>query len=1139
MYKRVCKQSFSLLRWRGAAIYHRQFYPSGKSQFFSTSKNETLVKISDEISELEDIPLSKGKSKKKYDWKETQLEQTTERLLALNVSDLTSANALELTTAIASWHSETTTNKDLEIFSKVKHLLEKLLEVCYLKSTQAELNVDTINKVVDTWRKIANHNAPTKFQSSPSFAFDISNPDSFINEGKHVLYYICEQHEDFAHNDDTFQHPDEKSFNMIMDVLAKFGIPLEAELILDFMSELTKKGQVQCRPSTITYNTLLSAYSNAVRLNKDINHVEKAIDLLENMISLYEDTINPDVKPDVVSFATTIAACSYAAEYYPNYAQRAEDILHMMKEMYESSLFENGGNGEWLNIRPNSVCFSSAIHAWSKSGLPEALDRASSLYNEISDSDFDNENAAATTALLTIYGNGLDNNIKGIGQAEKSLYDMIDKSSENGSKDSIPTVITFTSLMSCLAESASRSVDGDGGESARQAEAMLYKMDDYFAQGHLDLRPSTITFNAIINVWSKTRTPDAGDRAAYWLKEMEERENIEPDLVSYNTVIAAYAKCGQAEEAETILRNLISAAKNGEIEFTPNCVTFAAVIDAHAYNGEPRKAERLLDLMNQIRDEEGWSDLEANDFCLNGIIKAYMKSKDRNKVDKCLTLLQENRQICTEVSYSLVIEGLSKSKRLGQGYIEDTAKRILESMWEQYEKGNKNVMPTSTIYASIINIFAKRQNQRDAVHYLNELLDKYSTLSHHSLKPSAVCYNACLHAFNKASIEEEAKKAEEILDLMINDIYVEPDSFSMTNVISAWANCNNPERAEAILNNMQAIYEEGNQNMKPTTVSFGAVLNAFARTGNATRAKDIVDHMEELQDNEGFEEMKPNSVIYNTLINAFAKSKEDSALENALTVLNKMKNLRENGSTTVAPTTVTYNSILSTCLSTKTGEYDIARKIFQEMELSKLQCDDIAPTTVTYTIFLRILAKANVPKKSFIAEQIMNTMESDGNEKTQPNNFTYDALIKLCGRPSSKDVETRRHCLTLALRTLSKMQEMDHIQPTSFTYGAFLSTVSKLSKGKQFESILKKVFQDCCEDGVLNDSILNLLPRIVKPNVLADILQIDRNRIHGVSTKDLPESWSRNAENKVTKRGQRAVSRSVHNTGRSKIKSKK
>jgi pentatricopeptide repeat domain (PPR motif) len=392
------------------------------------------------------------------------LDKTTQRLLEAPIGTLNPAATLEFTTSIYSWHAQAITNpSNVQAFEKSKQLFYRMMHEAQVNPC-ITVDIETMNRGLDTWRILSVTQAPTKFEKSTSTG---PSPNAIVWEGYQMLQKIKE----FSNECERIEHPNDKSFNMIMDSYAKFGMANEAHALLEEMNLLAREGLPQCRPDTITYNTLLSAHGNAISLyqNGRTKHAEKAMDILENMLQVYNDTGSIDTKPDVISYSTVIAACANAATSSPTFAQMAEDILNQMKEMYNSSLVENGGNGEWLGLRPNHVCYSSVIHAWSNSGVADAARRASLLFAEMqSQGDAD---ISSMTALLGTYGNAQDGN--GFQQAESMLNQMIEVAQESGNMASMPNTITFTALIDCLAQSLGRSLESDGGVLAKRQKRFL------------------------------------------------------------------------------------------------------------------------------------------------------------------------------------------------------------------------------------------------------------------------------------------------------------------------------------------------------------------------------------------------------------------------------------------------------------------------------------------------------------------------------------------------------------------------------------------------------------------------------------------------------------------------------------------
>jgi hypothetical protein len=280
--------------------------------------------------------------------------------------------------------------------------------------------------------------------------------------------------------------------------------------------------------------------------------------------------------------------------------------------------------------------------------------------------------------------------------------------------------------------------------------------------------------------------------------------------------------------------------------------------------------------------------------------------------------------------------------------------------------------------------------------------------------------------------------------------------------------------------------------------------------------------------------MRPNGVIYNTLINAHARSRKEGSVEKVEAILAKMNNFKSQGFTDTGPTKITYNSILSTYQKSREDVYEKARLLLQEIEEKKQQ---IQPDCVTYTTFLNILVRSKEPKKALIAESILKTMEKNPDDsKLRPNNFTYDAVLRICGSPSSNDRQQLRQYLILAVNTLTKAQKSQFVTPTPLTYGAFFLAIAKLSSGQEHAKLLEKSLSDCCEVGVIDTKVLEILIRTTPAPLLQKLLNVNKPPSQ-VNITDLPAEWSRNSKQGLpTGASQRASVRVVHNTGRQRIR---
>ena len=87
-------------------------------------------------------------------------------------------------------------------------------------------------------------------------------------------------------------HPNTKSYNIVLDAYAKQGLVDEAEALHDKMTEISKSSNPECRPDVISKSTLISAYANT-KTSKEI-YCRKARRILDVMISIHSETGSPN-----------------------------------------------------------------------------------------------------------------------------------------------------------------------------------------------------------------------------------------------------------------------------------------------------------------------------------------------------------------------------------------------------------------------------------------------------------------------------------------------------------------------------------------------------------------------------------------------------------------------------------------------------------------------------------------------------------------------------------------------------------------------------------------------------------------------------------------------------------------------------
>ena len=301
----------------------------------------------------------------------------------------------------------------------------------------------------------------------------------------------------------------------------------------------------------------LSGAPDAIEQSKQL--LER-LEQLGNFYRLSSGT-NKNLQPDVRSYTKFINTISRNGDM--NAGHEAEEVLMKMKDLYQQHVNSNPELAS--SIKPNSYTFTAVIQAHCNANTYESAERAVELTER-----------------------------------------MVDKY-QRGDPDVTPTYKAFNHAIRAF---------GKHGQ-AERAEEIFARMVSLYESGIPEAKPRIINYNALISAWANCKWEGSAQRAEQVLDRMQ-ADNIEPTTVSYNAVLDAFAKSGDAaEKAEELLIKMERTTK-------PNTRSFNSVMNAWAKSRHPdaaSKAQNLLDLMER-RYEDGDKDVrpDVHSFCtvING-----------------------------------------------------------------------------------------------------------------------------------------------------------------------------------------------------------------------------------------------------------------------------------------------------------------------------------------------------------------------------------------------------------------------------------------------------------------------------------------------------------------------------------------
>jgi len=496
---------------------------------------------------------------------------------------------------------------------------------------------------------------------------DRQDPSS-AEKAETILWKMRQLHENGA----LESPPDIISYSSVLDAWAKKA--LNDPKASDRAQSLFEQMKNEVPPNTISYNIVITAHARAGNA-----HLAEA--LLQEMI---EDASkgNTDVEPNVKCFSSVLAGWSHVGTIEA--AERAESLLRTMPK---------------LGIRPNVQSYSACISCWANASTPtteEPAHRAEALFKEMKESGDIDPDIVAYTTLMKVWAN----HGKPL-RAQDLLEELFARSQSNSELK--PNVQTFSTVMSAWSHSQFQ-------DAPERTEFLLKRMAEY------GVEPNVVSYSTVLDAWAKSNKPQAPDRAHAILNHMQSLDHARPNHISYTTVVKAYAKHLRAEEAESLVLQMLSDEQAPK----PDLYTFSSLLNAWSKVNAPHAAERV-------------------ERILAGMYDLY----DRKVIDRPPNL----------VCYCNVLSCLARSKSPGTT---ERAQQIFDAM-KKRPKSDK-LSPNKVAYNTVMYAWANEKH-KDALHKAESLLEELEDLglTNRKMKPDERSYQAVWKAVAASDLSQALK----------------------------------------------------------------------------------------------------------------------------------------------------------------------------------------------------------------------------------------------------------------------------------------------------------------------------------------------------------------------------------------------
>ena len=535
-----------------------------------------------------------------------------------------------------------------------------------------------------------------------------------------------------------------------------------------------------------------------------------------------------------------------------------------------------------------------------------------------------------------------------------------------------------------------------------------------------------------------------------------------PDVVTYNSLLyvhsslaarpfqgekgnAASLAASHSKDAAAVLRAMEERySKTNRPDVQPDTISYATVLHSYANVGNAKEAQRILEHMERLSQTNGWKGrVEPNTICFNSTLHALSKSKENDAPHRAEALLQRMERLAVShpelgirpdtISWSAVIATWARSNARDGA---ERAEELLQRTLREYEEGNNDhVKPDIITHNTVLDAWAKQSARRkgraalEAAQRADSLVAEMERGG--TIKPCTISYNILIDAWSKSGCKGSAEKAESILRRMS-----EPDEISWNNVLAAYSNNGRDDGLVSALRLLKEM-EESDGAVKPSTISYNLIMDAMTHRGtieSAEKAEKILDKMEG-QFEAGNTAVKPSGVSYNIVINGYAKSGSPDAGDKAQALLKRM------GSAEVSPDAISYTSVIDSFANS--GQRDAADRA--ENLLNTMHAESgIAPSRVTFNSVMNAVAKSGASGSAQRAEAILKQMEDlyqAGNSDVRPDDISYSTVLNAWARSGESDAADRAEAILFKLEKASK--QGTGVKPNAYCYSSVLNALAR------------------------------------------------------------------------------------------------
>eukprot|EP00210_Caulerpa_lentillifera_P000300 g293.t1 len=526
-----------------------------------------------------------------------------------------------------------------------------------------------------------------------------------------------------------------------------------------------------------------------------------------------------------------------------------------------------------------------------------------------------------------------------------------------------------------------------------------------------DIKPTLWTFVTMILSY---RNNGDIESSLSLLDTMKNKYWLEPDKYIYGALLNVCASASDLVAARRIYKEYISS----DVEY--DIIIFGTMIDVYAQCCNEENGEQYLKECREIMEDMEDRGIIADEETYNTLLKLCSRSNLTTDAINILDEIKSNGLFPTVISYSTVIDGISKDKKLSNAEVLDLSSKILHTMekediqWDNHtycsllsvairlrdldkatrlfnEMKRLRIRPSSVTYGNMIKCYEKLGDPSNGDAYLKPLLNLMKECERNRTKFYAEGYNSLLTACAKASNINEALR---IWNKMKKD-KIRLNSYLYNTLLNVYLSCGDKRKA------IKTFEEMKKQGFNPNTSTYAIMIKCYEKLGDpsdsdaylkpwytslltaCTKASNL-DEASRIWSKMIAEGIRMDAILYTAMINScLNKDNKDRAFE----LLSEMK------AAEVTPNDFTYKTFLSYFVKEK--DRLGGKQIYNEMQTgetsSLCQEDQSSNDTVSLIVKYNEQIKDCIERRSLSeAEEVFGSMVNSG---VDPNVTTYKTMM--------------------------------------------------------------------------------------------------------------------------------------------------